>query len=93
MRIDHTPQSNGDLPAPWFVHVHTEKPVAPDGLRSLPYKDLAAVHLKTAREVNLGPRWEEMMRALGHTDAKVHRATIGSNLLAQLWAAGSGGQR
>ncbi|PPV02264.1 outer protein P, partial [Xanthomonas bromi] len=55
VRIDHTPQSNGDLPAPWFVHVHTEKPVAPDGLRSLPYKDLAAVHLKTAREVNLGP--------------------------------------
>ncbi|ASL00071.1 type III secretion system effector XopP [Xanthomonas citri] len=93
VRIDHTPQSNGDIPAPWFVHVHTEQPVTPAGLRALHYRDLAAVHLKTAREVNLGPRWEEMMRALGNTEAKVHRATIGSKLLGQLWALGSGGQQ
>ncbi|WP_386338469.1 type III secretion system effector XopP [Xanthomonas citri pv. citri] len=93
VRIEHAPQSNGDIPAPWFVHVHTEKPVTPAKLRALHYKDLAAVHLKTAREVNLGARWEEMMRALGNTEAKVHRATIGSKLLGQLWAAGSGGQQ
>ncbi|AOS03449.1 outer protein P [Xanthomonas oryzae pv. oryzae] len=93
VRIDHTPQSNGDIPAPWFVHVHTEKPVTSTGLRALHYKDLAAVHLKTAREVNLGARWEEMMRALGNTEAKVHRATIGSKLMGQLWAAGAGGQQ
>lgn len=54
----------------------------PARLRALHYKDLAAVHLKTAREVNLGARWEEMMRALGNTEAKVHRATIGSSCLA-----------
>jgi len=93
VRIDHTPQSNGDIPAPWFVHVHTEKPVTSTGLRALHYNDLAAVHLKTAREVNLGARWEEMMRALGNTEAKVHRATIGSKLMGQLWAAGAGGQQ
>ncbi|OOW68248.1 outer protein P [Xanthomonas axonopodis pv. melhusii] len=93
VRIEHAPQSNGDIPAPWFVHIHTEKPVTPAKLRALHYKDLAAVHLKTAREVNLGARWEEMMRALGNTEAKVHRATIGSKLLGQLWAAGSGGQQ
>ncbi|KPL48023.1 outer protein P [Xanthomonas axonopodis] len=92
VRIEHTPQSNGDNPAPWFVHIHTDKPVTPAGLRALHYKDLTAVHLKTAREVNLGARWEEMMRALGNTEAKVHRATIGSKLLGQLWAAGTGGQ-
>ncbi|WP_131469913.1 outer protein P, partial [Xanthomonas citri] len=93
VRIEHAPQSNGDIPAPWFVHVHTEKLVRPAGLRALHYRDLAAVHLKTQREVNLGPRWEEMMRALGNTEAKVHRATIGSKLLGQLWALGSGGQQ
>ncbi|PPV10208.1 type III secretion system effector XopP [Xanthomonas axonopodis pv. vasculorum] len=92
VRIEHTPQSNGDNPAPWFVHIHTDKPVTPAGLRALHYKDLTAVHLKTAREVNLGARWEEMMRALGNTEARVHRATIGSKLLRQLWAAGAGGQ-
>jgi hypothetical protein len=93
VRIDHTPQSNGKLPASWFVHLHTEKSVTPAALRSLPYRDFTAVHLKTAKEVNLGSRWEEVMHALGHTDAKVHRATIGSKLLGQLWAAGSDGQR
>ncbi|MBV6883479.1 type III secretion system effector XopP [Xanthomonas euvesicatoria] len=93
VRIEHTPQSNGSIPRPWFVHVHAKRPVTPDGLRALDYKDLAAVHLKTEREVNLGARWEEMMRALGNTEAKVHRATIGSKLLGQLWAAGAGGQR
>ncbi|CTP90445.1 putative type III effector protein [Xanthomonas translucens pv. poae] len=93
VRIDHTPQSNGKLPAPWFVHLHTENLVTPAALRSLPYKNFTAVHLKTESEVNLGPRWEEMMRALGNTDAKVHRATIGAQLLGQLWAAGSGGRR
>ncbi len=65
----------------------------PAGLRALHPKNLAAVHLKTASEVNLGPRWEEMMRALGNTEAKVHRATVGSKLLGQLLALGSGGQR
>ncbi|WP_372359519.1 type III secretion system effector XopP [Xanthomonas axonopodis] len=93
VRIEHTPQSNGNIPRPWFVHVHAKKPVTPDALRALDYKDLAAVHLKTEREVNLGARWEEMMRALGNTEAKVHRATIGSKLLGQLWALGSGGQQ
>ncbi|KUF20990.1 hypothetical protein [Xanthomonas phaseoli] len=90
VRIEHTPQSNGDNPAPWFVHIHTDKPVTSAGVRALHYKELTAVHLKTAREVNLGARWEEMMRALGNTDAKVHRATIGSKLLGQLWVAGVG---
>ncbi|AZR22079.1 outer protein P [Xanthomonas vasicola] len=93
VRIEHAPQSNGDIPRPWFVHVHTEKPVTAAGLRALHYKDLAAVHLKTEREVNLGARWEEMMRALGNTEAKVHRATIGSKLLGKLLAAGTGGQQ
>ncbi|OWF56993.1 outer protein P, partial [Xanthomonas vasicola pv. vasculorum] len=93
VRIEHAPQSNGDIPAPWFVHIHTDKPVMPAGLRALHPKNLAAVHLKTASEVNLGPRWEEMMRALGNTEAKVHRATVGSKLLGQLLALGSGGQR
>ncbi|RJN07881.1 type III secretion system effector protein [Xanthomonas vasicola] len=93
VRIEHAPQSNGDIPAPWFVHIHTDKPVMPAGLRALHPKNLAAVHLKTASEVNLGPRWEEMMRALGNTEAKVHRATVGSKLLGKLLAAGTGGQQ
>ncbi|MBO9788589.1 hypothetical protein [Xanthomonas phaseoli] len=93
VRIEHTPQSNGDNPAPWFVHIHTDKSVTSAGVCALHYKELTAVHLKTAREVNLGARWEEVMRALGNTGAKVHRATIGSKLLGQLLVAGAGGHQ
>ncbi|MEA9482771.1 type III secretion system effector XopP [Xanthomonas campestris] len=84
IRIDHAPLSNGKRPAPWFVHLHTAEPVTADALPTLGYKAFNAVHLKTAREKNLGKRWEMLMRALGHADAKVHRSTIDSALLASL---------
>ncbi len=84
VRIDHKPLSDGQCPAPWFVHLHTAAPVPANALASLNYKAFAAVHLKTAKEKNLGKRWETLMQALGHTDAKVHRATIGSEVLGTL---------
>ncbi|WP_230812827.1 type III effector protein XopP [Xanthomonas translucens] len=90
VRIDHKPLSDGQRPAPWFVHLHTATPVAANALASLNYKTFAAVHLKTAREKNLGKRWETLMRALGNTEAKVHRATIGSDVLGTLLQAGPG---
>ncbi|MFA0924993.1 type III secretion system effector XopP [Xanthomonas fragariae] len=92
MRIEHAPLSNGQRPAPWFVHLHTAKPVTADALPSLGYKAFTAVHLKTAKEKNLGKRWETLMRALGHTDAKVHRSTIDSALLASLFHLRGGGE-
>ncbi|WP_425513284.1 hypothetical protein [Xanthomonas fragariae] len=52
---------------------------------SLAYKEFTAVHLKTAKEKNLGKRWEMLMQALGNNDAKVHRSKIDSALLASLW--------
>ncbi|WP_279631221.1 type III secretion system effector XopP [Xanthomonas fragariae] len=92
MRIEHAPLSNGQRPAPWFVHLHTAKPVTANALPSLGYKAFTAVHLKTAKEKNLGKRWETLMRALGHTDAKVHRSTIDSALLASLFHLRGGGE-
>ncbi|MCC4635853.1 type III secretion system effector XopP [Xanthomonas dyei] len=92
IRIDHAPLSNGKRPAPWFVHLHTAEPVTADALPTLGYKAFNAVHLKTAREKNLGKRWEMLMRALGHTDAKVHRSTVDSALLASLLRIRSGGE-
>ncbi|KWV12337.1 type III effector protein XopP [Xanthomonas translucens pv. translucens] len=90
VRIEHKPLSDGQRPAPWFVHLHTATPVAANALASLNYKTFAAVHLKTAKEKNLGKRWETLMRALGNTDAKVHRATIGSDVLSPLLQARPG---
>ncbi|SMQ93476.1 type III secretion system effector XopP [Xanthomonas fragariae] len=84
MRIEHAPLSNGERPAPWFVHLHTAKPVTTNAVPSLDYKEFTAVHLKTAKEKNLGKRWEMLMQALGNNDAKVHRSKIDSALLASL---------
>ncbi|WP_234416495.1 type III secretion system effector XopP, partial [Xanthomonas fragariae] len=48
MRIEHAPLSNGERPAPWFVHLHTAKPVTANAVPSLGYKAFTAVHLTTA---------------------------------------------
>ncbi|AXV77167.1 MULTISPECIES: type III secretion system effector XopP [Ralstonia solanacearum species complex] len=86
MRIQLKPLSNLQPTAPWFVHLHTEKPVTAQALSTMAFADFTAVHLKTDKEKNRGPRWEAVMRALGYTDAKVHRAAIGRELLRKLFA-------
>ncbi|WP_439894127.1 hypothetical protein ACS7SF_21380 (plasmid) [Ralstonia sp. 25C] len=77
--------SNQRPAAPLFVHVHTSEPVEPAALQAMRFNDFAKVHLKTAKQKKLGPRWEAVMHALGHTDAKVHRAAVGPTLLNALF--------
>ncbi|MHA6909787.1 type III secretion system effector XopP [Ralstonia pseudosolanacearum] len=86
MRIAFKPLSNGRRVAPWVVHIHTRAPTTADRLATMSPGDFAAVHLKTDWEKNLGRRWEAVMRALGYTEAKVHRGPIGTELLGQLFA-------
>ncbi|MHA6886319.1 type III secretion system effector XopP [Ralstonia pseudosolanacearum] len=86
MRIQPKPLSNGDPAAAWVVHVHTDRPVTARALSTLAFKDFTAVHLKTDQDKNKGAQWEAAMRALGYTEAKVHRAAIGDELLNQLFA-------
>lgn len=83
--IQPKPLSNQRPAAPLFVHVHTSEPVEATALQTMRFNDFAKVHLKTARQKNLGPRWEAVMHALGHTDAKVHRAAVGPTLLRALF--------
>jgi hypothetical protein len=78
--------SDGQHAAPWFVHLHTAKPVASQALHTMEFGAFTAVHLKTARQKKLGRNWEDAMRAWGHTEAKVHRAAIGPALLQELFA-------
>lgn len=78
--------SDGQHAAPWFVHLHTSKPVASQTLSAMEFGAFTAVHLKTAKQKKLGRNWEEAMRAWGHTEAKVHRAAIGPALLQELFA-------
>ncbi|MDB0567102.1 type III secretion system effector XopP [Ralstonia solanacearum] len=83
--IQFKPLSNRQKVAPWFVHVHTDKPVTAQALPTMAFTEFTAVHVKTAKEKNRGAHWEAAMRALGYTDAKVHRAAIGPELLSKLF--------
>ncbi|WP_231409074.1 type III secretion system effector XopP [Ralstonia solanacearum] len=83
--IQFKPLSNRRKVAPWFVHVHTDKPVTAQALPTMAFTEFTAVHVKTAKEKNRGAHWEAAMRALGYTDAKVHRAAIGPELLSKLF--------
>ncbi len=84
--IQFKPLSNRRKVAPWFVHVHTDKPVTAQALPTMAFTEFTAVHVKTAKEKKRGACWEAAMRALGYTDAKVHRAAIGPELLSKLFA-------
>ena len=86
MQIQPRALTKGQRAAPWYVHLHTQKLVTAQALAKMAFRDFTAVHLKTEREKNLGARWEAVMRALGYTDAKVHRAAIGPELLKKLFA-------
>ncbi|MFC0126764.1 hypothetical protein [Ralstonia solanacearum] len=94
--IQFKPLSNRRRAAPWFVPVHTDKPVTAQALPTMAFTEFTAVHLKTAKEKKRGAHWEAAMRALGYTDAKVHRAAIGPELLSTLFGLAqktAGGQR
>lgn len=86
MRIELKRLSDGQRVEPWVVHIHTHEPTTAEALCTKPPEAFVAVHLKTFWEKNLGRKWEEVMRALGYADARVHRGPIGATLLGELFA-------
>ncbi|CCF96082.1 Putative type III effector (HLK1)(fragment) [Ralstonia solanacearum K60] len=66
--IQFKPLSNRRRAAPWFVPVHTDKPVTAQALPTMAFTEFTAVHLKTAKEKKRGG-------ALGGGDARagLHR--------------------
>ncbi|MBW8832955.1 MAG: hypothetical protein JF606_26920, partial [Burkholderiales bacterium] len=85
MEIQLRPLADGAPTPSLYLHLHTDAPVTPETAATLPLNRFTAVHVKTAEQRNLGAKWVEMRRALGHDD-KVHRGPIGSDLLEKLQA-------
>ncbi|MFD2424588.1 hypothetical protein ACFSUI_11325 [Ralstonia solanacearum] len=52
--IQFKPLSNRRRAAPWFVPVHTDKPVTAQALPTMAFTEFTAVHLKTAKEKKRG---------------------------------------
>jgi hypothetical protein len=76
------PLSNGEAARPLFVHLHTAELMDATAARTVPFRKLAAAHVKTEAHRRLGARWEQMANALG----SVHRGKIDSALLGDLRA-------
>jgi hypothetical protein len=85
MEIRPRPRADGAPTPSLYLHLHTDAPVTPEAAATLPLNRFAAVHVKTAEQRNLGAKWEEMRRALGHDD-KVHRGQVGAEVLERLQA-------
>lgn len=88
MEIRPRPLAGGAEAPPLFLHVHTAALVSADECTTVPFEAFTAVHVKTQAQRGLGRRWEELQRALGHADAKVHRGEVDEHLLKQLLEAG-----
>ena len=82
MAIQPKPLASGDAARPLFVHLHTAELMDPSTARTVPFRKLTAVHVKTEAHRRLGARWEQMANALG----SVHRGKIDAALLGQLRA-------
>jgi hypothetical protein len=84
LTIQPRPLPDGRPAVPVFLHVHTRKPVTAEQCLSLKHDALAAAHVKNARQVNLGARWEEMQNKLGNAEARVRRSKVQGELWAKL---------
>jgi hypothetical protein len=77
-------------PAPaWYLHIHTDRPIAPDELRSRLARQpqhpcVTAAHLKSETDVRRGAKWEVQRRAAGDVHASVRREPVPPDLLLRL---------
>jgi hypothetical protein len=80
--IQLKPLSSGEAARPLFVHLHTAELIDAAAARTVPFRKLAAAHVKTEAHRRLGARWEQMANTLG----SVHRGKIDAALLGELRA-------
>lgn len=82
MTIQPKPLASGEAARPLFVHLHTAELMDAATAGTVPFRRLAAIHVKTEAHRRLGARWEQMANALG----SVHRGKIDAALLGELRA-------
>jgi hypothetical protein len=64
--------SNGELPAPIYLHIHTHAPTTVEACRKLPLAQLAAAHFKSDTQRGHGATWERLHGAMG----QIHRGRL-----------------
>jgi hypothetical protein len=83
MVITPQPLSTGEPAQPLFLHLHAKSLVSLGDVPQLARNQFSSVHVKTNAQKNLGPKWEQIQKKLGHDD-KVHRGAVGADMLSKL---------
>jgi len=84
LTITPRPLSDGNEAPAVYLHLHTIRQVTTRECLALRITDIAAAHIKSEEQKNLGSRWEELQQLYGNTDARVHRGPVEKTLLSVL---------
>ena len=81
VKIQPSPDADGTVYPPLWLHLHAKKPMSLTAVRKGNAQHFEAVHLKSDIEKNRGANWIDAERASGRYDAAVHRSPVGADLL------------
>ncbi|WP_028350671.1 hypothetical protein [Bradyrhizobium murdochi] len=68
--------SNGAMPSPMWVHIHTNRPVLARQLATLDDAEFAACHVKSNEQRGYNRQWQNARAATGHENVVVHRGKL-----------------
>ncbi|NOJ43856.1 hypothetical protein [Bradyrhizobium australiense] len=68
--------SNGAMPSPMWVHIHTNRPVLARQLATLDDAEFAASHVKSNKQRGYNRQWQNARAATGHENVVVHRGKL-----------------
>ncbi|MFT5534793.1 MAG: hypothetical protein ACI8WM_001392 [Burkholderiaceae bacterium] len=84
VKIQPSPDADGTVHPPVWLHLHSKKSMPLKAVRKGHAQHFEAVHLKSDTEKNRGANWIDAERASGRYDAAVHRSPVDDELLQRL---------
>ncbi|NLS67624.1 hypothetical protein E3H11_01390 [Bradyrhizobium brasilense] len=82
--------SNGAMPDPVWVHIHTKRPVYVSQLATLDGAEFAACHVKSNEQRGYNRLWQNARAAMGHEDVLIHRGRLAPAFCKSLFSRGGG---
>ncbi|MBH5371115.1 hypothetical protein [Bradyrhizobium glycinis] len=76
IRLQPKPLSNGKMPNPVWVHIHTKRPVHAWQLATLGDREFAACHVKSDEQRGYNQHWQSARAADGYENVVIHRGKL-----------------
>ncbi|RXG95226.1 hypothetical protein [Bradyrhizobium zhanjiangense] len=91
IRLQPKALSNGKMPSPVWVHIHTKRPVHAWQLATLGDREFAACHVKSDEQRGYNQHWQSARAAEGHENVVIHRGKLTPAFCRSLLSAAAGG--